>query len=75
MGGIPIVGDLLAPTPEAPKTPAAAPPPPTEVDPQVIAARQRQRTRAASLIGSTSRTSSQGITGEASTTRKTLLGQ
>jgi hypothetical protein len=75
MGGIPIVGDLLAPPkPNAPQLPDAAPPSPNEVDKDVVAARQRQRRRAASLSGSTRKTGGQGLSSGAATTKKSLLG-
>ena len=76
MGGIPIVGDLLAPKqPKEPDLPAPPPPGPNEVDPGVIQARQRQRRRAASLSDTTQKTGSQGLAGKAAaTTKKSLLG-
>lgn len=73
--GIPVVGSFLGGgKPKAPNLPPPAPPPPTEVDPGVIAARQRQRRQAASALGGSVKTSSQGLTGQAETTKKTLLG-
>jgi hypothetical protein len=74
MGGVPIIGDLLAPPiPKAPKLPPAPPPPPTPVDPAVISARQRQR-RQAGLSGGSVLTTPQGLTTQATTTKKTTLG-
>lgn len=75
MGGVPIIGDILAPDePEVPELPEPPPPAPTEVDPGVIAARQKQRRRAASVTDSTVKTSKQGLEGKANTTKKSLLG-
>jgi hypothetical protein len=57
--------------------PPEAPPPPTIVDPVVKKAREQNRQQAALALGrdKTILTSSQGLTEEASTTKKTLLGQ
>lgn len=63
-------------TPTPPPLPEAAPPPPTEADPAVAQARAKSRSTSQlnSARASTVLTSSQGLTGTGSTTKKTLLG-
>ena len=62
--------------PGPPPPPPAPPPPPTEVDPEVTKARTQSRQRAALASGrnSTILTAAQGLTGDVSTSGKTLLG-
>jgi len=62
-------------TPSAPPLPPPLPAPPTTGSPEVQRAREEARARAA-LSGrqSTILTSSQGLTTQASTAKKTLLG-
>lgn len=63
-------------SPPPPPLPPAPPPPPKPTDPNVTRAKRDERRRAAGAIGrgSTILTGSQGLTTEASTARKTLLG-
>lgn len=75
MGGIPIIGDIFAPPkPKAPKLPPPPPPIPTAIDPAILAAKEKERQRAATGSLSTRLTTPQGLTTTASTTKKTLLG-
>ena len=74
MGGVPLIGDLFFPkTPNLPKVKKQEPSP-TEIDPAVIKARQKELQRASLTSGSTVLTSGQGLTSPASTTKKSLLG-
>ncbi len=63
--------------PPPPPLPPPPPPPPTPVDPGVRAVRDNIRRRAAVSggRGSTIMTSPQGLSSEALTTKKSLLGQ
>ena len=60
-----------------PPLPPAPPPPPTPLDPGVRDVRENIRRRAAASggRGATIGTSAQGLSSEALTTKKTLLGQ
>lgn len=62
--------------PSVPPLPPPPPPPPTPVDPAVVKARASNRQQAALAGGrqSTILTSAQGLTSNASTTKKTYLG-
>lgn len=65
------------PSIKPPPPPPAPPEPPTPVEPGVRKARKESRRRAALSEGrkSTILTSAQGLSSEAQTTKKTLLGQ
>jgi hypothetical protein len=70
-------GDIFTPDPpDPPAPPPPPPPPPTKADPAVMQARRDQKKRAKMQAGAggTVRTGPLGTTTEASTTRRTLLG-
>ncbi|SNS16016.1 hypothetical protein [Pseudomonas segetis] len=62
--------------PKAPDAPASVDPTPTEADPGVIAAREDEKRRRAAAAGqsSTILTGANGLTTQANTGQKTLLG-
>ena len=71
------MGSLISPdTPDPPPLPAEPPPLPTPADPDVIRSRQRERARAGLARGtqSTILTSAQGLTTQANTAKKSVLG-
>ena len=65
-------GGSPPPPPKPPPTPPAAP---TPADTSVVEAGQKVRTGAKGGIGSTIATGSGGLTTEATTSRKSLLGE
>lgn len=76
LGIDPLLGTVLAPDTQSFKAPKKRPipPPPSILDPSVSASVRRRRASATAAAGATILTGPQGLTSEAATSKKSLLG-